>query len=447
MIEVKEAEVYQGARQLTLTDEMAHTWKLLETTNTNVLLMGKAGTGKSTFLQLFREKTRKNIAVVAPTGVAALNIQGQTIHSLFRFPPRFIHPHSVKSDKRLLFRKLELLIIDEISMVRADVMDGINHFLQKARQNDRPFGGVQVCMIGDVYQLPPVVSRDEQDFFAQYYTSPFFFDTPSYQRANCQVVEFQTVHRQRDTSFIELLQAIRSGTCNMSDMGALNQRISQDEPGNGTLILTTTNAIADSINAKKLAQLPEPPVTYKGDLKGDIMNAQDARLPAPRELTLKVGAQVMFVKNDTLGRWVNGTLGKIEYLGEDEIVVSTDKGAKSVTPEKWQTIGYEWSESEGRIVDKVLGSYTQIPLILAWAMTIHKSQGKTIDRIVVDLGQGAFAPGQLYVALSRCRALEHITLRRPVKLSDMPCDVDVINFMKAARRNNTEYLPLPPEDA
>lgn len=442
---MNEAEAYNGGHQLTLTDEMSHVWQQLEMTRTNVLLMGKAGTGKSTFLQLFREKTRKNIAVVAPTGVAALNIQGQTIHSMFRFPPRFVHAHSVKHDKRALFRKLDLLIIDEISMVRADVMDGINLFLQKARHNDRPFGGVQICLIGDVYQLPPVVSREEQDFFAQYYSSPFFFDTQAYQKAGCEIVEFQTVHRQRDRTFIDVLQAIRSGTCNLREMDLLNRRVNHEEPSNGTLTLTTTNAIADSINTQKLAQLPGQPVTYYGEIKGE-MGIQGARLPAPQELILKVGAQVMFVKNDTQGRWVNGTLGKIEHLAADEIVVSTDRGAKSVTPEKWQTIGYEWEDSAGRIVDKVLGTYTQMPLILAWGMTIHKSQGKTLDRVAIDLGKGAFAPGQLYVALSRCRTLENITLKRPVKLSDMPCDMDVMNFMKAAHHSSNACLPNFPED-
>lgn len=435
--------------QLVLTEDMEHVWRLLETTRTNVLLTGKAGTGKSTFLQLFRKHTRKNMAVVAPTGVAALNVQGQTIHSMFRFPPRFIHPQNIKPDRRALFRKLDLLIIDEISMVRADVLDGINLFLQLSRQSDRPFGGVQVCMIGDVHQLPPVVSEAEQNFFSQYYSSPYFFNTRAYQQAGCEKVEFQTVHRQRDTQFIQLLESIRYGSCNMRELTELNERVSQEPPAAGTLILSSTNAIADRINAMRLAEIPDSPRTYHGAMKGQL-NVQGARLPAPEELTLKIGAQVMFVKNDTQGRWVNGTLGKVEYMSDEEIVVSTDKGAQSVSAEKWQTIGYEWEDSQGRIVEKVLGTYTQIPLILAWAMTIHKSQGKTLDRVLIDLGRGAFAPGQLYVALSRCRSLANITLARPVKLSDMPCDTHVLQFTQSVKpvehRIDIDALPQFLED-
>lgn len=435
--------------QLVLTEEMEHVWKLLETTRTSILLMGKAGTGKSTFLQLFRKHTRKNIAIVAPTGVAALNVQAQTIHSLFRFPPRFIHPQNIKPDRRILFRKLDLLIIDEISMVRADVLDGINLFLQLARRSDRPFGGVQICMIGDIHQLPPVVSTEEQDFFSQYYSSPFFFNTQAYQRSQCQVIEFNKVHRQRDTTFIQLLEAIRHGSCNMRELDSLNQRVSASPAPPGTLILSTTNAIAERINSLRLSEIADAAHTYQGEIKGQ-MNVQGVRLPAPESLTLKVGAQVMFVKNDTQGRWVNGTLGKVEYMSEEEIVVSTDRGAQSVTREKWQTIGYEWEDAQGCIVEKILGTYTQMPLILAWAMTIHKSQGKTLDRVVIDLGRGAFAPGQLYVALSRCRSIENITLARPVKLSDMPCDMHILQFMQSLTQvehhNDSDSLPPFLED-
>ena len=413
-----------------ITSEFEDAFDLLENTHRNVFLTGRAGTGKSTFLNYFRKHTAKKIAVIAPTGVAALNVNGQTIHSFFRFKPAFVNVAEIRPNRNRVLRELELLIIDEISMVRADVFDGINHSLQMARRNDKPFGGVQVCVIGDLFQLSPVVSNAEKSFFSQFYRSAFFFCTKAYENANFKLIQFETIHRQNDDSFIHILNSIRSATCDESILEALNKRFSpKATPARGTLVLTSTNALAENINNTKLEKIPEPMHTYDGRVIGDF-GMKGARLPAPESLLIKVGAQVMFVKNDSGGRWVNGTIGTVTALSKDSITVSVGDSIYEVEAEKWKTIGYEFNEEEEKIVEKSLGTYTQFPLTLAWAITIHKSQGKTLDRVIIDLGDGAFAAGQLYVALSRCRTLSGIALKQPVTLSDIRCDADVVAFYK-----------------
>jgi|CXWL01.1.fsa_nt_gi ATP-dependent exoDNAse (exonuclease V) alpha subunit len=426
----KAAAIEDSYVETMVTPEFGHAFDLLENTTQNIFLTGKAGTGKSTFLQYFRENTEKQIAVVAPTGVAALNVSGQTIHSLFRLSPRFVDQDAIKYDRRKIFKELELLIIDEISMVRADVFDGINRFLQLARKNNEPFGGVQICAIGDLFQLPPIVSNEEKEFFAQYYSSPFFFATKSYESAKFQTIQFSTIHRQNDAVFINILNAIRSGNCNKDSLAILESRVKpKATPAQGTLVLTTTNALAENINSKRLAQLTADIHIYNGEIKGEF-GMKGARLPSPEQLELKVGAQVMFVKNDSDGRWVNGTIGIVESLADEEIKVRVGDIIHDVEQEKWKTIGYEFSEIEGKILEKTLGSYAQFPLMLAWAVTIHKSQGKTLDRVIIDLGSGAFAAGQLYVALSRCRTLSGIALKQPVTKNDIRCDASVTEFMQ-----------------
>lgn len=413
-----------------ITPEFAEAFELLEHSTQNVFLTGKAGTGKSTFLQYFRRQTQKKIAVIAPTGVAALNVNGQTIHSFFRLKPSFVKIENLKPDRRRVLRELELLIIDEISMVRADVFEGIDHSLRLARKNSEPFGGVQLCVIGDLFQLPPVVGRDEQGFFAQYYSSPFFFAAPAYRAANFRRLQFETVHRQNEPEFIRALNAIRNGEAGGDALDILNQRHHpKATPAPGTLVLTTTNALAERINNDKLERLGTAARNYRGEMKGDF-GLKDTRLPAPEALTLKVGAQVMFVKNASDGRWVNGTIGIVESLSSDEIDVRVGNTTHTVVAEKWKTIGYEFNEEDNKIVEKTLGTYTQFPLQLAWAVTIHKSQGKTLERVIIDLGTGAFAAGQLYVALSRCKSLAGIALKQPVAPSDIRCDPAVLAFME-----------------
>ena len=414
----------------TITPEFQEAFELLENTHTNVFLTGKAGTGKSTFLKYFRENTAKKMAVVAPTGVAALNVGAQTIHSFFRLKPAFVDVKALKPTRSKVLKELELLIIDEISMVRADIFEGIDHSLKLARKNNKPFGGVQVCVIGDLFQLPPVVTREEKEFFTQYYQTPFFFGTKSYAGANFKTIQFNTIHRQNDGAFIQILNAIRAGTCDAIELEALNNRLNpKASPAPGTLVLTTTNALAEDINATKLAGLAGKPRSYAGTLSGDF-GMKGGRLPAPEELILKVGAQVMFVKNDSEGRWVNGTIGLVEKLGNNVIAVSVGDVVHEVEPEKWKTIGYEFSEEKNGIAEKTLGTYTQFPLTLAWAITIHKSQGKTLERVIIDLGSGAFAAGQLYVALSRCKSLAGIALKQPITQADIRCDAEVVEFMR-----------------
>jgi ATP-dependent exoDNAse (exonuclease V) alpha subunit len=316
-------------------------------------------------------------------------------------------------------------------MVRADIFDGIDHTLRFARKDDRPFGGVQVCVIGDLFQLPPVVSTNEKTFYSQFYRSPFFFCTQAYDNAGFEPVQFNTIHRQNDAAFIQILNAIRAGTCDAIELEALNSRvIEKAAPAPGTLVLTTTNALAEDINAEKLARLSGSPQSYEGTLSGEF-GMKGGRLPAPEQLVLKPGAQVMFAKNDSDGRWVNGTLGTVEKLAEETVSVRIGDAVHNVEQEKWQSIGYELDKETGKIIEKELGTYTQFPLMLAWAITIHKSQGKTLERVIIDLGNGAFAPGQLYVALSRCRSLSGIALKQPITHSDIRCDTEVVEFMRS----------------
>jgi ATP-dependent DNA helicase PIF1 len=414
-----------------ITPEFAQAFELLENTQCNVFLTGKAGTGKSTFLHYFREHTRKSIAVVAPTGVAALNVGAQTIHSFFRFKFGFVDVKALKPSRTRVLRNLELLIIDEISMVRADVFDGIDRLLKMARKNDAPFGGVQVCVIGDLFQLPPVITREEKTVYSQFYPSPFFFCTQAYREGNFTTIQFSTIHRQNDAAFIQILNAIRAGTCDAAALEVLNQRLNPKAvPAPGTLLLTTTNSLAEDINSQKLAAMQGVARRYVGRTEGDF-GVQTARLPAPELLVLKVGAQVMFVKNDSDGRWVNGSIGMVQKIADDSIIVRIGEVDHEVEPEEWKSLGYEVSKETGDIVEKTLGTYTQFPLTLAWAITIHKSQGKTLERVIIDLGNGAFAAGQLYVALSRCKSLAGIALKQPVTLNDIRCDSEVVDFLQS----------------
>jgi ATP-dependent DNA helicase PIF1 len=430
---------------LVLSDDFRYTLDLLEKTDTSLFLTGKAGTGKSTLLGLFRSTTRKKIAILAPTGVAALNIQGQTIHSFFGFPPRIITPQeagkkTTRKDLLRLYQNLETIIIDEISMVRADVLDGIDIFLRRNRENYRPFGGVQMIFVGDLFQLPPVVKNDpvERSYFQDYYESPYFFSAKVFQEPdlNMDYLELSKVYRQDSRHFLRLLEAIRLNTLDYDDLDDLNERyIPGFSDTEGYITLCARNATADRINSSTLQQLKTPPFAFRADVKGLF---DPSLYPAEIEMALRKGAQVMFIKNDPEKSYVNGTIGVVTDIGEQRVVVSVthDNGKKNtieVVKAEWEILRYK-ADTSGNIEAETIGSFRQYPLRLAWAITIHKGQGKTFDKILLDLGGGAFEHGQLYVALSRCRTLEGIVLRQAIRPNDVITDERIVSFYSTAFR-------------
>ena len=409
----------------------------LEDTSRNVFISGKAGTGKSTFLENFRKATNKNIAVVAPTGVAALNVQGQTIHSFFSITPGLIDFRSFKpANNKKLYGSLDLLIIDEISMVRADLFDAVEATLRKNNDKSLPFGGVQICVIGDLFQLPPVIRHEEKTFYNQTYNSPFFFASGNYAAANFELIKFDKVFRQADSHFIHALNKVRIGRKDPDLLAYLNQRhqvaLARNPP---PITLAATNKIADDINQQQRQALPGVGYTFYGSLQGRFVVGKD-RLPSPEKLILKKDTQVMFTRNDIVKkRWVNGTLGTVSYVDEENIEVTVkQKSGKQksfvVTPEKWVSYEYAFNDEKNKLEQKEVGSFTQYPLMLAWAVTIHKSQGKTLDNVFIDLGGGAFAPGQVYVALSRCRSFESLSLKTPLTPRDIWCDKSILEFAR-----------------
>jgi hypothetical protein len=425
---------------LQLNDDFKYALDALEAGRRSLFITGKAGTGKSTLLQLFRNTSRKKMAVLAPTGVAALNVQGQTIHSFFGFPPRIITPQEAarrvtRKDLLRLYRNLEVLVIDEISMVRADMLDGIDRFLRVNRENYKPFGGVQVVFFGDLFQLPPVVTRDpvEQSYFQDYYETPYFFSAKIMQdpEFELEMLELRKVYRQESRLFLRLLEAIRVNNIDADDLDDLNDRWQPDfTTTEGYITLCARNVTADRINRDELSRLETPQFEFQAEVKG----AFDPNLyPTESTLRLKEGAQVMFIKNDGEERqYVNGTIGKIIRIGKEMVIVQTEEelGKKrkiEVPLAEWDIIKYK-ATAQGDIDTETVGSFRQYPLKLAWAITIHKSQGKTFDRLLLDLGGGAFEHGQLYVALSRCRTLEGIVLRQRIRLQDIITDERVVDF-------------------
>ena len=394
----------------------------------HVLVLGSAGTGKSTFLRFLKKQLAggvggkaKRYVVLAPTGMAALNVGGQTIHSFFGFKPGVLDRQNLPKPRTpKVFEKLEVLILDEVSMVRADMFEAIDAFLRlHGPKRNQPFGGVQLCLIGDLFQLPPIVGRDEQPFFEAAYDSPYFFSSQSFRDLQIQVVEFTHVFRQADLPFIELLSHIRHGTDTAATLAALNRRVLGEGEGSAGLpTLTARVAVAEQTNQRELEALPGEGHVYVGKLTSGF---DEKALPAPMELVLKPGARVMFTKNDTNQRWVNGTLGVVVNCGKSYVTVRAADGQTHVVePTAWERTRYSYDGTSEAFTAESAGSYTQLPLALAWALTIHKSQGQTLDGAVVDLsGGGAFAEGQLYVALSRTRSLETLFLRHPISPRDV----------------------------
>ncbi len=403
-----------------------------------VFVTGKAGTGKTVFIRYVKDQFEGTSVVVAPTGVAALLVNGSTINSFFRFPPRLITDDDVEVVRdRRLYRKLELLIIDEISMVRVDLIDAMDKFLKLNRESPEPFGGVRLLMVGDLFQLPPVTTRkDVGALIRMGYDSPYFFSAKAFEQCDLAAKELTKVFRQTDMEFIKILDGIRVAESLEDLLPILNQRcISTEDSTPAMITLACKNDVADAINDRELNKLSGPTRTYIGEVTGRF-DVESTRLPSPMNLSLKNGAQVMFTKNGT--QWVNGTMGKIIEMNDDVIRVEVsdnfNKTIHEVQRVTWETYKYTYDENEDKIIPISSGKYRQYPLMLAWAITIHKSQGKTLEKVRIDLGDGAFAYGQVYVAISRCRSLEDIHLVRPIEENDVTFDPTIKRFYSALRR-------------
>lgn len=400
----------------------------------SLILTGRAGTGKSTFLHYFCQKTKKKFVLLSPTGVAAVNIGGQTIHSFFRFKPGVTLEEARNTGRRYqkdkLFKNLELMIIDEISMVRCDLLDCIDIFLKTARKNNLPFGGIQVFFVGDLYQLPPVVTSNEKNVIGSIYQTPYFFSAKVMKEFFPEFVEFEKVYRQKQKDFIELLNGIRNKTIPDEMIKRLNSRFLteiDDEKYSDYIYLTATNSQADHINEKNLNNLPGKSMTYIASVEGDF---SPKYYPVDFSITLKKGARIMLVNNDTSGRWINGSLGWVEKMDKYYIKVRLDDGGMFyVEPYLWEIYESFFDEKENAIKRRTIGSFLQIPVQLAWAITIHKSQGKTFDRVIVDIGRGTFSPGQVYVALSRCTSFEGLILKKPIEKKHIWLDKKIVKFL------------------
>lgn len=414
-----------------LSPEQLEVYERIENTRENVFVTGRAGTGKSTILTHLAWHTSKIIAVCAPTGVAALNVGGQTIHSLLRLPTGIIADHDLEQPTELkkMLSSIDTLVIDEISMVSADLMDAIDRSLRQGRgKRHDPFGGAQIIMFGDPYQLPPVPPRDpdERAYFRDTYRSLWFFDAKVWEAAPLTVVELEEVHRQRDDRFKQILGAVRHGEVQEDQAAELNAAGARDAPADA-LTLATTNATVNAINAARLAEISGTPLRAVAEINGEF---RESSYPADEVLELKPGAQVMFLRNDSDGRWVNGTIGTVTKV-DGTVWVDVDHEEFEVEPSTWERFKYRYDPETKKLEKDVVAEFEQFPLRLAWAVTIHKSQGHTYDEAVIDLGPRAFSAGQTYVALSRVRTLDGLYLKRPLQPRDVIVDPNVVRFMES----------------
>ena len=434
--------------------EFKDAWDVLQHTHRSVFLTGKAGTGKSTFLRFIRDNTKKKTVVLAPTGIAAVTVGGQTMHSFFKIPfkpmlpddPDYSNPARMRKmlrytkEKVKLIRELDLIIIDEISMVRADIIDFVDRVLRVYSGNMRePFGGKQLLLVGDIFQLEPVVTHDTRDILRRYYKNFFFFNARAFDQINLVAIELRKIYRQSDSDFIALLDRVRINRATNADMVRLNQRCNpdyQEVSGEFAITLATRRDTVDSINDEHMKALKTPEYVYEGTIEGDF---PENSLPTALNLVLKEGAQVIFIRNDKQGRWCNGTIGIVTRLRENSVYVALENGNEMrVEWEIWENMQYTYNEKEKKVEEKVLGSFSQIPIKPAWALTVHRSQGLTFNKVVIDFAGGAFTGGQTYVALSRCTSLEGITLLKPLSERDIIVNMAVVDFSR--QFNNRQII-------
>ena len=437
-------------------EEMQKALQIIQFTRRSLFLTGKAGTGKSTFMRHIAATIKKKHIILAPTGIAAINAGGSTLHSFFKLPFHPLLPtdkrYSARNirdtlkyngEKTKMLREVELIIIDEISMVRADIIDFIDKVLRIYNRNMRePFGGKQLLLVGDIYQLEPVIKEDERQLLRPFYPSCFFFDAHVFREMQLIAVELKKVYRQRDAQFISLLDHICTSQVSDTDLRLLNARVNAEigtEEGRLSITLSGRRDTVDYINEKQLNTLPDQPTIFYGHIEGEF---PESSLPTPIELEVKTGAQVLFIKNDKERRWVNGTLGTIIGFGDEEdgiIYVRTEDGRDfDVEREIWSNVRYTFNEKEQKIEEEEIGSYQQFPLRLAWAITVHKSQGLTFNNVKIDFTGGVFAGGQTYVALSRCTSLQGISLQEPIRRENIFVRTEVTNF--ARNYNNLNII-------
>lgn len=408
----------------------------------NIFLTGRAGTGKTTMLRKFMKQAGDKAIVLAPTGVAAMNAGGQTIHSFFKLPPRLIQPQDIKRLRSTrLVKAVETIIIDEISMVRADMLDAIDKSLKLNRASKRPFGGVRMILSGDLHQLPPVVSRDEEPILQERYGGSYFFNAPAFQEAEFTLLALKHIFRQADPRFLSLLGALRQGRLTSMDVKVLDSLISSRSAKDASethIVLTPNNNNAFRINQARLDELNTRTKTFEADVQGQF---EEKAFPTEADLELKEGARVMLIRNDPEGRWVNGSIGFVEGFSGKGVIVNVEGNAYEIEPAAWEKYRYELDPKTKKVKQEVIGTFKQMPLRLAYAITIHKAQGLTLDKVYIDFDYGMFAHGQAYVAFSRARALDGLEISRALRPSDLVMDRSAFAFGKLEPIEDTDaYL-------
>ena len=401
-------------------DEFKNIFNQMEHSDKNIFITGNAGTGKTTLLEYFRLNSKKNFVILASTGISAIKAKGKTIHSFFLFPPRILINEKVKRLRSKVINKIDTILIDECSMIRCDVLDAIDKSLRLNRNSEKSFGGVQIILLGDIHQLPPVIRENEQDIFDNFYPNGhYFFNANCYSESNIQLYELTKIYRQKDEKFIKILNKIRTGNVTNIDLLPLNNTVTFQDSNlpSETIILSPTNRKVDSINSFNLQNINSDVFSYQSKETGNFKER-----PADEILKLKVGAQVMLIKNDTKSpkRWVNGSIGTVTELSTNSIHLKIKNKVHKIIQDTWEK--FDYLIKNGQVTHEVVATFTQYPIKLAWAVTIHKSQGQTFEKVIIDLDRGSFAHGQTYVALSRVTSLEGLFLTRPIEISDIIFD-------------------------